>query len=283
MPRTRDPLRAGARGAAGTAMSVALALYSLIALYLIPNVVLSSLKPRQELIDNTLGFPRVFTLENYRVLLVEDGFHRYFLNSLVILLLSITLLLLVASLTAYGLTRFRFRGRGLLGTYFLLGMMFPIQLGILPIFIIMRGLHLANTFPGMALLYSANLSLPVFIFSRFFRTLPPSLYESATIDGAREIDIYARIMLPLSKPVLATVGLLDSVIIWNDFYLPLVFLTRRAMRPLTLGIFWYMTNFLENWHLVFSAVTLALAPIVVVFFLFSRQLVEGLTAGALKE
>lgn len=268
---------------AENAMSVLLVLYCLPALMLIPMVVLSAFKTRRDLIRNTLGFPRSFTLENFHVVLVQDGFYRYFLNSLILLALSLLLLLLVASMTAYGLARYRFRGRQFLQTYFLLGLMFPIQLGILPIFIIIRSLHLANTYFGMALLYAANMSLPVFLFAKFFRTLPDSLHESATIDGAGEYRVYARIMLPLSKPVIATVGLLDTVLIWNDFYLPLVFLTRKSMRTVTIGIFWYMTNFLENWHLVFSAVAIALVPIVVVFFLFSHQLVAGLTAGALKE
>lgn len=161
--------------------------------------------------------------------------------------------------------------------------MFPIQLGILPIFIMIRSMHLTNTFLGMVLIYTANMSLAVFIFSNFFRTLPNALYESALIEGAGEFTIFSRIMVPISKPVFATVGILNFVTIWNDFYMPLVFLTKKNIKTLPLGIYSYMNNFLANWHLVFAAVTLALIPVMIIFFAFSRFLISGLTAGAVKE
>lgn len=264
-------------------MTVLLSLYCLIALFLIPNVMLSSFKTRGELINNIMGFPRVFTLENYFTVLVEDGFIRYFANSVVLTSLALASLLFVSSMTAYGLSRYQYKGRDFLQVYFLLGTMFPIQLGILPIFIIIRSLGLTNSFLGMILIYTANMSLAVFIFSKFFRTLPYALYESARIDGAGEFRIFAQIMLPMSKPVISTVGLIQFVLFWNDFYLPLVFLTRREVRTLTLAIFRYLSNFLANWHLVFTAVTIALVPIIIVFFIFSEQLVSGLTSGSMKE
>jgi len=263
--------------------SVLLLLYSLITIFLIPNIMLSSVKTKSDLIHNTLGFPRSFTLDHYRTVFLEDRFFLYFLNSIVLSGTALFCLLLVASMTAYGLSRYRFRGREFLQIYFLLGMMFPIQLGILPIFIIIRSLGLINTRTGMVLIYTANLSLPVFIFSRFFNKLPTALYESALIDGAGEFRIFAQIMMPLSKPVYATVGIINFVTIWNDFYMPLVFLTGKKVRTLTLGIYRYMNNFLANWHLVFAAVTAALIPVFILFFLFSRHLVAGLTAGSVKE
>lgn len=264
-------------------MTVILGLYSLIAIFLIPNVMLSSFKSRGELINNIMGLPRAFTLENYTRVLLEDGFIQFFFNSIVLTSSALVSLLFISSMTAYGLARYRFRGRDTLQVYFLLGTMFPIQLGILPIFIIIRTLGLTNSFLGMILIYTANMSLAVFIFSKFFRTLPHALYESARIDGAGEFRIFAQIMLPMSKPVLSTVGLIQFVLFWNDFYMPLVFLTRREVRTLTLAIFRYLSNFLANWHLVFTAVTVALIPVIIVFFIFSEQLVAGLTSGSMKE
>ncbi|MBF9017602.1 MULTISPECIES: carbohydrate ABC transporter permease [unclassified Oceanispirochaeta] len=260
-----------------------LLLFSLITLLLIPNIMLSSVKTKSDLINNTMGFPRSFTLENYRTVFVEDHFFRYMFNSVILSVMALASLLLIASMTAYGLSRYKFKGNNFLQVYFLLGLMFPIQLGILPIFIIIRSLGLINSLWGMILIYTANLSLPVFIFSRFFRSLPRALYESARIDGAGEFRIYAQIMVPISKPVFATVGIINFVTIWNDFFMPLVFLTGKQVRTLTLGIYQYMNNFLANWHLVFAAVTAALIPVFILFFLFTSQLVEGLTAGAVKE
>lgn len=273
----------GSSGFSAALISVMLLLYCLIALYLIPSLVMNSVKTQADLINNTIGFPKTFTLENYITILVEDNFLRFFLNSIILTVGALFSLLTVSSLTAYGLSRYRFRGRNALRIYFMLGMMFPIQLGILPIFIIIRGLGLTNNFLGMILIYTANLSLPVFIFYNFFRALPDALHESAMIEGAGEFSIFTRIMVPISKPVFATVGILNFVTIWNDFYMPLVFLTRKEVRTLTLGIYRYMSNFLANWHLVFAAVTLALIPVMVMFFAFSRFLIAGLTAGAIKE
>lgn len=264
-------------------VSIVMFIFSLITLLLIPNIMLSSFKTKSDLINNTLGFPRTFTLDHYKTVFLEDEFFLYFFNSIFLSGVALVCLLLISSMVAYGLSRYRFKGNDFLQIYFLLGLMFPIQLGILPIFIILRFLGLINTLFGMVLIYTANMSLPVFIFSRFFRTLPKAMYESAIIDGAGEFRIFAQIMMPVSKPVYAAVGIINLVTIWNDFYMPLVFLTGKHVRTLTLGIYRYMNNFLANWHLVFTAVTVSLIPVFILFFIFSRQLVAGLTAGSVKE
>lgn len=264
-------------------VSIVLCLYTLIAVGLIGNTVLSSFKTKSDLINNTWGFPQSFTLDHYYHTLVEDNFARYFINSLTLVFLSLALLLIVASMVAYGISRFRFKGNGFLQTYFLIGLMFPIQLGILPLFIMLTRMHLNNTILGLALLYAANMSFPVFVFSKFFRGIPTSLSESARMDGAGEWRVFWNIILPISKPVLFTMGLINFVTIWNDFYMPLVFLTKSSVKTMTLAIYSYMNNFLANWDLVFAGVTLALIPVIVVYFMFSKQIVAGLTGGAIKE
>jgi len=186
-------------------------------------------------------------------------------------------------MTAYGIARYQFKGKSFFEMYFLLGLMFPIQIAILPLFIIMRSLNLTNTFLGMIILYTANMSLSVFIFNQFFRQLPNALHESAIIDGAGEFSIFARIMMPISKPVISTVGIITFVQIWNDFYLPLVFLTKRSLHTLTLAIYQYLANFLAYWNYVFAAATIALIPVIVIFFIFSNQIISGLVAGSIKE
>ena len=263
--------------------SVVLLLYTLIAVGLILITVLSSFKTKSDLVQNTLGFPQSFTLDNYEQVLLKDRFWLYFINSIILTVGGVTLLLFISSMVGYGLSKFRFKGRSGIRTYFLLGLMFPIQLGILPLFIMLRSLGLINNLFGLILLYGANMSFAVFVLSNFFRTVPDALIECARIDGASEFRIYRQIILPMSRPVLSTVGLISFVTMWNDFYMPLVFLTKENVRTLTLGVYRYMNNFLENWHLVFAAVTVVLVPVIVVFFLFSNQIIAGLTGGALKE
>jgi raffinose/stachyose/melibiose transport system permease protein len=271
------------QGIAGWAATVILALYCLIAVILIGNMILSSFKTKTDLIYNTFGFPKLFVFDSYAKVVIDDGFLRNFLNSVILTFVSVASLLFFSAMTAYGIARYEFRAKKFLEMYFLVGLMFPIQIAILPLFVIMRGLHLTNTFLGMVILYTANLSFSLFIFSRFFRQLPSALHESAVIDGASEFRIFAQIMMPISKPVIFTVGLISFVQIWNDFYLPLVFLTKRALHTLPLAIYQYLANFLAYWNYVFAAATLALVPIIVVFFLFSEQIIAGLAAGSVKE
>ena len=265
------------------AITAILLLYSLIAIFLIGNTILSSFKTKSDLISNMVGIPEKFTMQNYHTVLMEEHFGRYFLNSVVLVSVSLLCLIAVASMTAYGLVQYEFKGRGFLQAYFLVGLMFPIQLGILPIFIMMTKLHLNNTLPGMILIYTANLSFSVFVFSNFFKGIPISLIESARIDGGSEFRIFLSIVLPISKPVISTVGLLSFVQLWNDFFMPLVFLTKKNVRTLTLAVYNYTADFLANWDKIFAAVTVALIPIILVYILFSEQIVAGLTGGAVKE
>ncbi|MDO5423208.1 MAG: carbohydrate ABC transporter permease [Eubacteriales bacterium] len=263
-------------------ISVLLIAYSSLSIFLIGNTILSSFKTKSDLINNTIGWPESFTLENYAIVLGEEHFFRYFLNSVVLVGVSLICLEVVASMAAYGLAQYEFKGRGFLQNYFLVGLMFPIQLGILPLFIMLTKAHLNNNLFGLVLIYTANLSFPVFTFSRFFRELPTSVIESARIDGASEFQIYTKMVVPISKPVIFTVGLLNFVQLWNDFFLPLVFLTKTSVRTLTLAVYNYSANFLANWNKIFAAATIALIPVVIIYFLFSEQIVAGLTGGAVK-
>lgn len=263
-------------------VSVILVIYSFLAIFLIGNTILSSFKTKSDLINNTIGWPKEFTLENFRIVLVDDGFLRCLFNSVFLVGISLLLLIAVSSMTAYGLAQYRFKGRSALQTYFLVGLMFPIQLGILPLYIMLSRVHLTNNLFGLALIYTANMSFPVFVFTKFFNELPIEVIESARVDGAGEFQIFGRIITPISKPVIATVALLNFVTIWNDFYMPLVFLTKSSVKTLTLGVYTYTANFLANWNKVFAASTVALIPVIIVYFLFSDQIVAGLTGGAVK-
>ncbi len=263
--------------------TVVLTLYCLIAVILIGNMIISSFKTKQDLLFNTFGLPTEITFSNYDKVIVEDGFFSNFINSILLTASSIVSLIFFSSMVAYGIARYRFRGKAFIEMYFLIGLMFPIQIAILPLFIIMRTLNLTNSFLGMIILYSANMSFSVFIFNQFFKQLPGALHESALIDGAGEFTIFMRIMMPISKPVISTMALISFVQIWNDFYLPLVFLTKKSLHTITLAIYQYLANFLAYWNYVFAAVTLALIPVIVIFFIFSDQIIAGLVAGSIKE
>lgn len=257
--------------------------YMSIIIFLIVNTILNSLKSKSELALNIIGFPKNPTLDNYRVVLIEDRFLFYILNSLFLTITAVCAVLVVSSMVAYGLSRYKFKGKNLLQIFFLLGLMFPIQLGILPNFILLRSMHLINNFLGMILLFAANISFPFFIFFKHFQALPYSLQDAARIDGAGEFTIFFKIMLPICRPVFITVGLITAINLWNDFYLSLVFLTEEQVRTMPLGIYKYLSLFLQSWDKVFPAVTISLLPIIILFFFSAEKIVSGLASGATKE
>lgn len=256
--------------------------YTLVTIFVLICTLINSFKTKSDLISNLFGWPKAFSLENYKEVLFSDNFLLYFKNSLLLTGCGTFLCIALASMVAYGIARYSFKGKSFLTSYFLIGMMFPIQVSVLPLFLILKKLDMLNTLRGMILIYGAGMSLPVYIFQKFFRTIPSSLEESARLDGAGEFTIFLRIMLPLCKPVIFTIGLITAVGQWNDFYMPMVFLGNKSSRTLTLAIYKYLSQFLRNMNVSFAAVVITLLPIIVLYCLFSKQIVEGLVGGAVK-
>ncbi|MBK5898559.1 carbohydrate ABC transporter permease [Catonella massiliensis] len=266
-----------------TVISIILIIYSLITVFLVGETIASSFKTKIELVDNLIGLPKEPTLANYFTVFVKEGFGRYIMNSISLVAISLILLIIVSSMLAYGMAQYTFKGKKFLQAYFLIGLMMPVQLSILPLYLMLSRLKMTNSFLGLALLYAANLSFSFLVFNQFFLQLPQAMIESAHMDGASDMCIFWKIVVPISKPVFSTVGLLQFVTIWNDFFLPMVFLPKKNAHTLTLAIYSYTGNFLKNWDKIFAAATIALVPILIIYFLFSEQIVAGLTAGSTKE
>lgn len=266
-----------------TVISIILIIYSLITVFLVGETIASSFKTKIELVDNLIGLPKEPTFINYFTVFVKEGFGRYIMNSISLVAISLILLIIVSSMLAYGMAQYTFKGKKFLQAYFLIGLMMPVQLSILPLYLMLSRLKMTNSFLGLALLYAANLSFSFLVFNQFFLQLPQAMIESAHMDGASDMCIFWKIVVPISKPVFSTVGLLQFVTIWNDFFLPMVFLPKKNAHTLTLAIYSYTGNFLKNWDKIFAAATIALVPILIIYFLFSEQIVAGLTAGSTKE
>ena len=266
-----------------TVISIILIIYSLITVFLVGETIASSFKTKIELVDNLIGIPREPTLANYITVFIKEGFGKYIINSISLAAISLVLLMIVSSMLAYGMAQYKFKGKKFLQAYFLIGLMMPVQLSILPLYLMLSRLKMTNSFLGLALVYAANLSFSFLVFNQFFLQLPQAMIESAHMDGASDMCIFWKIVVPVSKPVFSTVGLLQFVMIWNDFFLPMVFLPKKSAHTLTLAIYSYTGNFLKNWDKIFAAATIALVPILIIYFLFSEQIVAGLTAGSTKE
>ena len=254
-------------------------------LVLLPMVfmVLSSLKTTREIFQRPFGLPANLAWQNYSVVWGAAHFSLYFRNSVIVTVASMVLILVTSTLAAYALGRYQFRGNDLIYLYFLTGIMVPIRLAIIPLFILMRDLRLLDTYWSLILVYTASgLPSAIFILTGFFRTLPRDLDNAARIDGAGELSVLIRVMLPLVRPALAIVTVYNIIPIWNDFFFPLVFIHQDHLKTLPLGLTVFFGEFATNWALLFAGLTLAAAPVIGLYILMSQQFIKGLTAGAVK-
>jgi raffinose/stachyose/melibiose transport system permease protein len=244
---------------------------------------LSAFKSTREIFQNPFGWPSIWRLENFTRVWIEARFALYFRNSVVVTVAAILIILALGAMAGYALGRFRFSGNDLLYLYFLSGLMLPIRLGIIPLFILMRDLRLLDTLWSLILIYAASgLPSAVFILTGFFRTLPSDLDSAARIDGAGEWLIFRRIMLPLVRPALVIVLIYNVIPIWNDFFFPLVFIQSDRLKTLPLGMTAFFGQYYTDWAILFAGLTLAAVPVVALYVLLSQHFIRGLTAGAVK-
>lgn len=229
------------------------------------------------------GWPAVFRWGNYARAWTLANFAKYFQNSLFISVMTVFILLLVSSMAAYVLARFAFRGNRALYMLFISGLMLPVRLAVVPLFTMMRDFRLLDTRTALLIVYAASgIPFSIFLLVNFFKTIPKEIEEAAIIDGCTPFSIYYRIMLPLIRPALATVGIYNFINTWNDFFFPLIFLRTKAKFTIPLGIMQFFGEFTNQWDMLFSSLTIAIIPVIAIFLLASRQFIRGMTAGAVK-
>lgn len=246
---------------------------------------INSLKPNLgEVYRNPMGLPSVWSFANYAQAWVGANFSSYFLNSVIIAISTVVLVTFCASTTAYVLVRLPFPGSRFIFICFLIGVIIPIRLALAPLFATVKTLGLLDTLVGVILVQSASMMpVAVFIFTAFLKGIPKELEEAAMMDGALPFSIYRRVIIPLLRPAMATVALLSFVQAWNEYFLPLIFLQSSDKFPITLGIAEFRAQFDVQWHLLFAGILIMLVPTIVAFLLASRQFIEGLTQGGIKE
>lgn len=252
---------------------------------LIPVVLmfLSGFKTNSEIFTTPFALPKSFSLDNYRVIWQETDVPRYFLNSVIVTVSSVILLLVTGTMAAFAIARYKFAGSIMVSLFFLAGLMLPLRLAIIPLFVQMKSLGLIDTLPGLIFIYSA-MSLPatVFILTGFMRALPKDLEDSARIDGASELRIMVQIMAPLISPALVIAGIYNAVPIWNDFFFPLIFIQSPEQKTLAQGLTAFFGEYTINYGVLYAGLTLAALPVTLVFILQSRRFIAGMTAGAIK-
>jgi raffinose/stachyose/melibiose transport system permease protein len=245
--------------------------------------ILGGFRDTGQLSTNPVALPDPWVFSNYTGILKSATFWTQVKNSVVIALVSTALTVPVAALAAFIFARFAFRGRELLYTIFTLGLLFPVAIAILPIFIMVRNLGLLDTPLGVALPQAAfGLPMTIIILRPFFNSIPSDLQDAAAIDGCGPLRFFVRILLPLSRPVLATVSVLAIVGSWNAFLLPLVVLTDSGGWTLPLGVTNFSQQYTTDTSKVLAFTTLSMVPALIFYAFAERQLIKGLTTGAVK-
>ncbi|KGE71026.1 ABC transporter permease [Spirochaeta lutea] len=260
-----------------------LGIWSILVLVPLWVMVINSFKPRLSIYASPLGFPEEWTLEGYRLIFTGSSFPLYFLNSLLVVGVSIVFILVCAAAAAYAIANWQVTLTRVVALFFLAGLMIPIRIGSVNLLQIAKALNLLDKAVGLIPVYVAmGMPLGVFVLTEFVRGVPRDLLHAAQIDGASRARIFWQIILPLTRPAMATVAIFNLVNLWNDLWFPLIFIRSENQRTLMLGITRLFGQYQTDWTRILSTLTLASVPIILLYLLMAKQFIRGLTAGAIK-
>lgn len=260
-----------------------LILYLIYTLYPLYLMVVTSLKGNREIMSNPIGIPANPTLEGFIKLFQKESFGIYFLNTVFVTVVSVLLLLIVTIPMSYALSRYINKLSRCLYFIFLAGMMIPLRLGLLSLNELLYNIKLIDNHWGLIFIFVAmNIPTTMLIITGFIKIIPVALEESAFIDGASTWLILWRIVCPMIKPAVATSLAYSFVPIWNDVFFPLIFIKSKGKMVLMQAVTMFFGQYSTNWNMVFSALTVACIPVVLIYLLCSKYLIKGLMAGSLK-
>jgi len=269
----------------GSQILVYAVLIGLLVFALAPLVLawFTAFKTREQIIFDPYGPPIPPRLTNIIEAWTVGNFSLYFKNSAIISVVDVIAMLVISSLAGYAFGRMKFPGQRVLMVLFLVGLTIPVTAIVIPLYLTMRDFRLLDTY-GSVIVADVALAAPIFIFimRAFFKDLPSELHDAARIDGCSEFGVFWRVMLPLAKPGLLTVALLEFLWSWNDLLLPLIFLTSDELRTLPVGMLFYQGRFSVDYGLMSAGVIIVSLPVIIMFLFFQKNFVTGLTGGALK-
>ena len=257
--------------------------YVILIVYPLFNMFISSFKSNRDILTTPFSLPSSFDFKNYRTVWIDKGFNKYFLNSLIVTVVAMAFVLLFGSMGAYGISRYAYKASTLVYMLFLSGIMLPLKAAIIPLFIIIKNLNLIDTRLSVILIFIAmGLPSTVFILSGFMKAIPLELEYAARIDGCNDFQIYQRIVMPMTASAIALVTIYNAVPLWNDFFFPLVFLQSNSLKTLPVGLSTFFGQHSTNWSLLFTGLSIAILPMLVLYLFMSKYFIKGMTAGAVK-
>ncbi|ASS66902.1 MULTISPECIES: carbohydrate ABC transporter permease [unclassified Paenibacillus] len=282
--RSEAVARARAGSAAGRfAVKLALLLYAAGTLYPLYWLFISALKTNDEFFAHPYALPQKWVLSNLSRAWELGHMGRAMFNSVLVSVLSVALTLLLGTMAAYVLSRFRFPLSRVATGLFVLGMLIPIHSTLVPLFIVMNKVGMLDTYASLILPYTAfELPIAIFVTIAYLASIPREIEEAALIDGCGWWGIFFRMILPLCKPALATVAILAFLRFWNDFAFALVFINSQALKTLPLSLALFSDGFGTDYSLTMGAMAIAVLPTIAAYLVFQEQIMKGMTAGAVK-
>ena len=243
----------------------------------------TALKSPLEITSTPLGLPQTPTFENFVQAWVKGRMGKYFLNSIIVSVPIVIFTVSLSSLAGYAFARHSFAGRNVIFYIFLIGLTLPFQSIMIPLYYTLVEFQILGTYWAMIIPQTAlGLSFGVFIMRAFFQGMPAELEDAARVDGCNEFGVFWRVILPLASPGMVTLGIFSFLGAWNAFLLPLIFMQRDDLRPLSVGLMMFNSRYVRDFGMTMAGATIACLPILIIYVIFQRQFIRGLTAGALK-
>ncbi|MHB1345891.1 MAG: carbohydrate ABC transporter permease [Candidatus Humimicrobiaceae bacterium] len=260
---------------------VLLAIFSLFPVFFMIN---TALKSKTDYVNNRFGFPEGIALQNFREVFIGENFPRWFLNSVILTVISVIVTLIIALLAAFALSRYKFKAREGILKFIISLMMVPPVIMLIPLFVFMSKINLTNSYIGIMLIY-IGLLLPfsIYMLATFFRSIPQSIIESASIDGCSSIRILRNILVPMSMPPIMTLVVINALWVWNELLLALIFLQNDDYKTLMTGITVFKSRYNIDVPLTMNGLFVITIPMVLLYFLAQKYFIKGLVSGSLKE
>lgn len=261
------------------------ALSIFLVLYIFPFfiVLINSFKERKEILESPLNLPSVLNLSNYIDAFTKMNYIHAFLNSLIITAFSVFLITLLSSMTAYIFARKKWKFNQFMFFFMVASMIIPFQGIMIPLVKIYGSIGMMNSKWALIYMYVGfGASLAVFMYHGFIKSIPLELEEAATIDGSSQLQTFFKIVFPLLKPVTTTIAILDILWIWNDFLLPYLVLMAPEQRTLPLSVFYFYGTYTIEYGPAMAALMLATIPVIIVYLLMQKQIIEGVLKGSIK-
>ncbi|WP_420818540.1 carbohydrate ABC transporter permease [Paenibacillus paeoniae] len=267
----------------GLVLKVLLLLYAVITLYPLYWLIISAFKTNQDFFNRPYAWPMQWQLDNVVRAWDLGNMGRAMLNSAIVTIVALVLTIVIGTLAAYALSRFKFKFSGVLKGMFLLGMLIPIHSTLVPLFIFMNKIGILDTYWALILPYTAfELPIAIFLGIAYLVSIPRDVEEAAMIDGNGWWGVFGRIIFPLCLPVISTVSILAFLRFWNDFSFALVFINTQALKTLPLSLSLFSDGFGTDYALTMGAMFIAVIPTIVIYLIFQEQIMKGMVAGSVK-